>query len=259
LRAREFLGTVLAKHDLIPCVGLELEFYLPGATIDIFNSIDIAPETGIDQYEIRFPPTSDILGLADHVVATIANIKALAQQHGLAAHFHSKPFVDQPGSGMHIHLNYLDSAGCNLFASAHDRESLYLQHAAGGLLEWMARHMALFAPHSRARFENLTMETPTRICWGNNNRTAALRVPEVQGNQAAKRLEHRVPCSDSDPHLVIGAILAGALYGVRNKVMPPPKVHGVAFDEQYGLPLLHHDNAELSDVLLDTILAISAD
>jgi glutamine synthetase len=73
---------------------------------------------------------------------------------------------------------------------------------------------------------------PTGASWGYENRTTALRIPG--GDPAARRLEHRMPGGDTNPYLVMAAILGAALMGVEDGVAPPDPIIGNA----YGQPLL---------------------
>jgi glutamine synthetase len=55
---------------------------------------------------------------------------------------------------------------------------------------------------------------PTAICWGYENRTAALRIPS--GSPSARRIEHRVAGGDVNPYLTIAAVLGAALNGIED-------------------------------------------
>jgi len=104
--------------------------------------------------------------------------------------------------------------------------------------------MVYFAPNadSYKRFtavyhaENETYDNaPTKICWGGNNRTVAIRVPESTADPQNRHIEHRVPGVDADPFAVIAAILAGAHYGIVNSINPGEKIYGNAYEPQYKL------------------------
>jgi glutamine synthetase len=53
---------------------------------------------------------------------------------------------------------------------------------------------------------------PTRVNWGVDNRTCALRA--IPGSAKSTRLETRVNGSDANPYLAIAAALASGLYGI---------------------------------------------
>ena len=60
---------------------------------------------------------------------------------------------------------------------------------------------------------------PTRVNWGLDNRTTALRV--IAGSAKSTRLETRVNGSDSNPYLAMAAALASGLYGIEHKLPCP--------------------------------------
>ena len=59
---------------------------------------------------------------------------------------------------------------------------------------------------------------PTSAQWGYENRTTAIRIPG--GDLASKRIEHRVAGGDTNPYLVMAAILGSALLGIEKKLTP---------------------------------------
>ena len=231
-----------------PFVGAELEFYVPCITDKFMEELSvrldgicqIAPEACDFQYEFCFPPTHDVGLLAYNICLARDAAKKIAEIHGIRAIFDSRPFPDQSGSAMHIHINYTNNDGINLFSKCSGQERVELLYSVGGLCKFMRTHMRYFASNveSYSRFINPCMHTPTKISWGLNNRTVAIRIPDTNGQQQYRRLEHRVPCSDSDPYYVIGAIIIGSLSGIAGCMLPPPQTHGLAFDEQYNLESL---------------------
>src|SRR5690606_2846670 len=132
-------------------------------------------------------------------------IKGAARKHGLDATFMAKPYGDCSGNGMHVHFSILDKDGKNIFAGSDARGSDALRHAIAGLLSTMPEAAAVFAPNfdSYRRFMPGS-HAPTRVAWGYDNRTAALRVPE--SDLIATRIEHRVPGADANPYLAIAAM-----------------------------------------------------
>jgi glutamine synthetase len=73
------------------------------------------------QFEINLKHRDDALQACDDAIYLKRAIKAVAQQQNLMASFMAKPFADQAGSGMHIHVSVLDADGRNIFASPPDR------------------------------------------------------------------------------------------------------------------------------------------
>ena len=161
------------------------------------------------QFEINLGHVDDMLLAADQGVLLKRCIKAAARATGQRATFMAKPYAEQSGSGLHIHLSLLDGEGRNLFGETPDGER-HLGHAVRGLQDLMAESMLVFAPNANSyrRLRPLTY-APTAPTWGWNNRTVALRIPP--GGPSARRIEHRVAGSDANPYLVLAAMLAGVL------------------------------------------------
>ncbi len=140
----------------------------------------------------------------------------------------AKPYGDKSGSGMHVHFSVLDKNGNNIFAGKDKKGSPALRHAIGGLMKTMADGMAVFAPNANSyRRFRAGSHAPTKITWGYDNRSTALRVPE--SDLASTRIEHRVSGADTNPYLMLAVMLAGALYGIQGKVNPPAPVKGSAY------------------------------
>ena len=177
-------------------------------------------ENGPGQFEINLHHLPDALRATDDAVLMRRVVKCVARKYDLDATFMAKPYGNRSGNGMHVHFSVLDSKGKNIFEGKDAKGSDALRHAIAGLLEAMPASTALFAPNlnSYRRFQ-ANSHAPTRVAWGYDNRTAALRVP--QSNLAATRIEHRVPGADSNPYLIVAAILAGALDGIERKTTAP--------------------------------------
>lgn len=185
-------------------------------------------EFGAGQFEINLKHVPDALRAADEAVALKRIVRGVARQHGYAATFMAKPYVERSGSGCHVHFSVLDAHGANIFADGADAGSAALGHAVGGLLSDLADLMSVFAPHLNS-YRRLRAESyaPTIPVWGHENRTTALRIPA--GDPDAKRVEHRVAGADANPYLVVAAILGAALQGLRAETAPPAPITGNAY------------------------------
>jgi glutamine synthetase len=108
-----------------------------------------------------------------------------------------------------------------------------------GCINAMHDSALIFAPHQNS-YERLVpgKHAPTAICWGYENRTAAIRIPA--GNPAARRIEHRVAGGDVNPYLMLAAILGAALDGIENAMEPPAPITGNAYAID-GLPQIPVD------------------
>jgi glutamine synthetase len=179
------------------------------------------------QFEINLKHVDDPLRAADHALLLRRVVEWVAERHGFEATFMSKPYPDQAGNGMHIHLSLTDSGGRNLFDDGSDSGTSTLRHAVAGMQAAMGESMAIFAPHANAyrRFAP-NLYVPVNPRWGYNNRSVAFRIPASTGE--ARRIEHRVPGADANPYLVLAAILAAAHHGVVNRLEPGPPATGNA-------------------------------
>ncbi len=182
------------------------------------------------QFEINLKHRDDALLACDDAICLKRAIKAIAQQQGMQASFMAKPFVDQAGSGLHVHASVLDEHGNNLFASTPDAPAAALKHAIGGLQRSADDALLMFAPHANSyRRYVLNAFVPLNDCWGFNNRTVAMRVPHSDADNT--RIEHRIAGADANPYLVVAAVLAGMLHGIENGLDPGPAIVGNAYEQ----------------------------
>jgi glutamine synthetase len=187
-------------------------------------------ENGAGQFEINLLHVADPLRAADDALFFKRSVKGIARKHGFAASFMAKPYGDRAGNGLHIHFSLLDADGNNVFDDGTDRGSDLLRQAVGGLLGAMQESTLLFAPHLNSyRRMRPGSHAPSAVSWGYENRTAAVRIPG--GPNAARRIEHRVAGADSNPYLVLAAVLGAALEGIENKVAAADPISGDAYSQ----------------------------
>jgi glutamine synthetase len=167
------------------------------------------------QFEVNLQHVADPVLACDQALLLKRIIKSVSRKHGFSATFMAKPYADQAGSGMHIHMSLLDSEGNNVFASQQAQPNALLTNALAGLQHTMSDTMALLCPkvNSYRRFQPdfFVAMAPT---WGIDNRTVALRIPNGPAN--ARRIEHRVAGADANPYLAMAALLAGTIHGLTN-------------------------------------------
>ena len=182
------------------------------------------------QFEINLKHRADALAACDDALMLKRAIKAVAAQQGMQASFMPKPFVEQAGSGLHVHVSVLDRDGRNVFACTPEAPSDSLRHAIGGLQRCADDCMLLFAPNANSyrRFV-LNAFVPLNTCWGFNNRTVAMRVPYSDPDNI--RVEHRIAGADANPYLVTAAVLAGMLDGIEHGHDPGPPITGNAYEQ----------------------------
>ncbi len=215
------------------------------AVADACRAQQIPADTAVAEYapgqfEINLKHRSDALLACDDAIFLKRAIKAIAEDQGMIASFMAKPFVDQAGSGTHIHVSVLDKDGNNIFACTPEAPSDTLKHAVAGLQQASKDCMLMFAPHANSyrRFV-LNAFVPLNDCWGFNNRTVAMRIPH--SDPANIRVEHRIAGADANPYLVTAAVLAGILQGLKDKGDPGPAIVGNAYEQTEQRTLFWRD------------------
>jgi glutamine synthetase len=185
-------------------------------------------EAGLGQFEVNLMHCDDALRAADDAWLFKMLVKGLARRHGFAASFMAKPYEDYAGSGLHTHFSVLDADGRNIFDDGGPLGTEKLRHAVAGCLNAMVGSTLVFAPHWNS-YDRMVpgAHAPTGICWGYENRTAAVRIPS--GSHAARRIEHRVAGGDVNPYLMLAAILGAALNGIEAQTEPPAPITGNAY------------------------------
>lgn len=180
-------------------------------------------EAAFSQFEVNFQPGAP-LQQADAVFRFKRLAREIAARHGFLASFVAKPFMDQPGTGMHWHFSVqktdpASSAWPHLFATPDGQPTAQLMHFIAGLQAHTPAAMALFAPFDMS-FDRITVSdsSPTHADWAFDDRHAALRIPA--SNPSAVRVENRLPGGDANPYLTVAATLAFGLAGLRDQRMP---------------------------------------
>ena len=204
------------------------------------------------QFEINLKHRDDAVLACDDALLLKRVIKEVAARQGLLASFMAKPFVDQAGSGTHIHVSVLDREGNNILACTPEAPSDTLRHAIAGLQQVSKDCMLMFAPHANSyrRFV-LNAFVPLNDCWGFNNRTVAMRIPH--SDPANTRIEHRIAGADANPYLVTAAVLAGILHGLDSKGDPGPPGVGNAYEQTPMRELFWRDT--IADFLASDFIA----
>jgi glutamine synthetase len=195
------------------------------------------------QFEINLKHRKDALIACDDSILLKRVIKEVASQQNLLASFMAKPFVDQAGSGLHVHVSVLDKDGKNIFACTPEKPAEALRHAVGGMQQTSKDCMLMFAPHANSyrRFV-LNAFVPLNDCWGFNNRTVAMRIPH--SDEANTRIEHRISGADANPYLVTAAVLAGILHGLETQADPGAPIVGNAYEQTEQRTLFWRDTID---------------
>jgi glutamine synthetase len=196
-----------------------------GMVVELYH-----PELGHGQQElsIRHAPA---LAAADQQVWYRETARGVAWRHGLWASLAPKPLAEQAGNGAHCHFSAWEvgpdggPGERNRFFDAHDRYGLseLAYHFVGGILEHLPALVALTcgSVNSYRRLQPQHWSSAF-VCYGNDNREAALRIPSPMWGQAeaSANLELK-PCdSTGNPYLALGGLIHAGLDGVRRRLDP---------------------------------------
>ena len=184
-------------------------------------------EEGAAQLEFNFRH-GDALKLADQVFMFKRLVREAALKHKIGATFMAKPVSGEPGSSMHIHQSLVDAkTGENIFSNKDGTASTMFHNYIGGLQQYIPQVMPMLAPNVnsyRRYLPGADGNAPVNIEWAEENRTVGLRVPEAP--PAARRVENRLPGSDTNPYLALAANLLCGYMGIVDKVKPRTPVTG---------------------------------
>ena len=172
------------------------------------------------------------LAAADGAMRAKTYLKEICAERGMIATFMAKLDATQPGSGAHVHQSLWRGGESAFWDGAGPSETA--RHYAAGQLEHLPALGALCMPTINAyRRRGWQHWVPENASWGDDNRSAALRLitrPVPQG----VRFENRLPGSDANAYLTIGGMLAAGLDGIERGLAPPPLCTGnAALDERY--------------------------
>ena len=208
-----------------------------GDLIDILEELDwglkdVVAEGAYSQFELDFSYTN-VLQMADRLIFLRMLLKEVAKQHGMFVTFMPKPTIGDWRSGAHINysMQAVDSTGANLFedpGSGGWSDTAY--HAVGGLLQHGGAITAIACPTVNSYnglvprvggFEGGTVTwAPTHMTYGNNNRSAMLRLPQ---NRFC--IENRAADMCMNPYLSLAMTTAAAVAGVTTKLDPGPPLN----------------------------------
>ena len=256
----EKLLQTLKNLDLIAIIGLEWEFYLlekkqllSEEKLKIFfqkflisaknqniDTLKIEKEQGKGQIEIKTNPYLDIPKLCRDFLLIKKIVRKISFEMNLEADFTAQKYNDDCGSSLQINLNFLDKNNKNLFNGSSDDESKLLLYSIAGILECTPKFLENYisSKEDLIRFDkdiNIKLHksgnytAPTNLSWGYDNRTTAIR---VIGKNDNRRLEFRVPSSNSYIFKVVESLLESVLSGIAKKALPQKAIYGNAFDHK---------------------------
>lgn len=233
-------------------------------------------DQGMEQNEIEFLPVP-IEDAADQIVIARWALRTVAYKYGVTVSFAPKILIGHAGSGLHIHSLLIDN-GKNAMVENNQLSDTGKKLIAGYLS--LAPSLTAFGntvPISYLRLRP-NQEAPTNISWGDQNRSALVRVPLgwLNANEMVKdanpletdqfpdfaqsqTVEYRCADGSANIHLLLAGLAVAARHGLQkaDALDMAEKlyvdVHISRAEEemmQKGLPVLPASCWESSDHLL---------
>ncbi len=209
-------------------------------------------EVGNGQHEIDIK-YDDAVRSADNICTIKTALKAHTSNTELKATWMPKPIFGSAGDGMHVHQS-LWRGDENAF---HDNKSEYglskiaLSFLAGQLAH--ARALSAIVSPTVNSYKRLVpgYEAPVYICWGRNNRSALIRIPQNIASKSSRssRMEYRAPDPSANPYLVFASLLTAGLDGMQKKLVPPPSIEENVY--HFDINELHKNHINLLPTSLD--------
>lgn len=212
-------------------------------------------EAGRGQHEIDFKH-DDALSAADKIMTFKTVVKTVAQRNGVHASFLPKPLMEEPGSGMHIHVSLLKN-GQDIFENRDGVLSTEAKYFMAGVLAHVKGMTAIANPLVNS-YKRLTggKEAPRHIGWGFGNRSPLIRIP-LEADEYY-RFELRGPDPTCNPYLTFAIILAAGLEGIDKQLV---LMDELKLDEEEITrdPLAIKNIQELPITLIDALTEMEAD
>lgn len=187
-------------------------------------------EVAPGQHEISMH-YADALTMADQIVLAKQVIAQFADSLGMKASFMPKPMSNQNGSGMHIHFSLFtrSAQSRNAFydATSTAHLSALAEQFIAGVLNYVPEVNAFINPTINS-YKRLVAgyEAPVYVCWGTKNRSALVRIPEInQGEESAARAELRSPDAMANPYILFSILLAAGLEGIEANMILAPAIN----------------------------------
>lgn len=188
-----------------------------GVPVKYHHSENGAP--GQVEIEVNFATLTE---MADRTMKLKYILKNNAIKNGLTTTFMPKPFPDECGNGMHIHMHFFN--GKDPLFYDNDRYgglSELAEHTIGGVLKHASSIMPFTNPSTNS-YKRLVpgFEAPVSVCYGNANRSAVIRIPGYATSPEEKRYELRSPDATCNPYLAFAAMAMAAADGATHKYDP---------------------------------------
>ncbi|NLL27666.1 MAG: glutamine synthetase [Bacteroidales bacterium] len=188
-----------------------------------------------EQNEIEFLPT-DIVEAAEQLILGKWILRSLAYRYGASLSFAPKITVGKAGSGLHIHMKLLKDGKAVMSNEAGLTD--IAKRSIAGIMD-LSASLTAFGNTVPTSYLRLVphQEAPTNICWGDRNRSVAVRVPLGWTGEGAKMIsvanpntkpseinyyekqtyEFRCPDGSADIYLLLAGLTVAVTHGLTDK------------------------------------------
>lgn len=188
-------------------------------------------EKEMEQHEIEFLPVP-MEEAADQIVLAKWMLRMVGRKYGVNISFSPKVIAGHAGSGLHIHTRLVKD-GRNMMIQGNQLSDTAKKAIAGYLK--LSPSLTAFGNTVPISYLRLVphQEAPTRICWGDRNRSVLVRVPlgwlsggemlrdanPAESGDLAKipeyqTVEFRCPDGSANIHLLLAGLATAARYGL---------------------------------------------
>jgi glutamine synthetase len=189
----------------------------------------------MEQYEIEFN-TTEMEDASRSILLAKWVLRNLGFKHGVTISFAPKITVGKAGSGMHVHMK-LTKDGKSVMV-ADNKLSPLAKRIIAGILE-LSPSLTAFGNTIPTSYLRLVphQEAPTKVCWGDRNRSVLIRVPlgwlgeaknmlkkvnpleadEYKDFSDKQTVEFRCPDGSANIYLLFAGLAVAARYGLEMK------------------------------------------
>ncbi len=177
------------------------------------------------EIEVNF---AGIKEMGDRTLKMKNLLNLIGFKHRKSITFMPKPFVDECGNGMHVHIQLKKNNEYIMYDekgyAGLSQLSLYM---IGGILKHAKAITAITNPSTNS-YKRLVpgFEAPVTIAFATANRSAVIRIPGYTIQADEKRFELRSPDATANPYFAYSAIMMAAFDGVLNKIDPTKEGFG---------------------------------
>ncbi|MFI3201397.1 MAG: glutamine synthetase family protein [Eubacteriales bacterium] len=175
-------------------------------------------EQGPGQNKIDFK-FSDTLTSADNFLTFKNVVSSIAARNGLAASFLPKPFANESGNGLHMHISLVSN---NILApKSEEQRQKDVDAFIAGIMNRI-REITMFLNTTSNSYERLgTFEAPKYVSWSKQNRAQLISIPASR--QERLRFELRSPDPSLNPYIAFALIIAAGMEGIKKGLELSPE------------------------------------